>query len=868
MKPELLEDPDMESPLKTDDFTVEETREKKNVDRKTRTWALNRLSVARRIAPVDAESPLLSASSAEDSPPSSPLGDTEAVVVVAAKGLPLQQNPAYRRIWQSIVAGKKIDVVDRQVFETISSEVTLKDIVQKVVDLKAMNPISMALDDCLHQLDGRAVAALMKDLGRHGLPHRAAELFDYLRGLPKNHASYHLADLYTYTTAISQCATKHQIRRALDLVAEMRSRGLSANIHTYSALMSVCVKSNECDLALDVYQQLLEERISPNAVTANILIDVHGKRGNWAATIKVLEDLQKSGTIPEARTFNTVIASCARCNQADAANSVFESMLTAGVKPTVTTFTSLISAFGRVGRAEEAMAAFQKMGRYSCQPNVITYSSLISACEKAGEVGLAMQVFNEMNARGCKPNIVTYNAVIGACAQVGDWRAAEKFAESMRKEGCRPDTATQSVLIAAYERGGQWQSALSLFERMLQTGFKADASVYCSVIEALWNSGMNAAQLRAAQLFLSARSQGVMRSSHTAIVAHTYGAAFLAVVAWLKDMQDATFEYVPLSLVAGKHCRAGSPFKAIKQNLKAAFIAFDVPVSIHATAEGVLVEALKLSKVRAWLHSPSAGAMLSILIHKHVGLRSPSACGALTALDAASSHRCGEAYAAVAEFESSLPRMRGLVDTETLVTRQAMLTYIISLNSALTLSEEGIHDALQLCDRYLAAVSTISPGSEGAYASALLLLSAQQVGGVNEDVLLNLADFAHTSVSHIAHARQNIVTALQENISAISALRVLQLYIERLGGCEPLCELNRTVFVAAANLAVSIVAFPALSIFPASVLAAACLAKTRARFGMLPCWPLSLRMLTGYDMNPGSRVSHAARALDILGLVE
>jgi len=39
-----------------------------------------------------------------------------------------------------------------------------------------------------------------------------------------------------------QCGGHQQLRRALELVAEMRSRGIDANIHTYSALMSVCVK--------------------------------------------------------------------------------------------------------------------------------------------------------------------------------------------------------------------------------------------------------------------------------------------------------------------------------------------------------------------------------------------------------------------------------------------------------------------------------------------------------------------------------------------------------------------------------------------------------------------------------------------------
>jgi pentatricopeptide repeat domain-containing protein 1 len=39
-----------------------------------------------------------------------------------------------------------------------------------------------------------------------------------------------------------QCGGHQQLRRALELVAEMRGRGIEANIHTYSALMSVCVK--------------------------------------------------------------------------------------------------------------------------------------------------------------------------------------------------------------------------------------------------------------------------------------------------------------------------------------------------------------------------------------------------------------------------------------------------------------------------------------------------------------------------------------------------------------------------------------------------------------------------------------------------
>ena len=72
---------------------------------------------------------------------------------------------------------------------------------------------------------------------------RASELFDWLRGLPDAHELAHLCDVYTYTTIISQCGSHQQLRKALELVAEMRGHGIQCNVHTYSALMNVCIKA-------------------------------------------------------------------------------------------------------------------------------------------------------------------------------------------------------------------------------------------------------------------------------------------------------------------------------------------------------------------------------------------------------------------------------------------------------------------------------------------------------------------------------------------------------------------------------------------------------------------------------------------------
>lgn len=144
----------------------------------------------------------------------------------------------------------------------------------------------------LQHLDSSALAALMKELGRAGMFKRSVELFDFLRRQSSPEFT-HLLDIYTYTTAIAVCSASQQLHRALDLMAEMRSRGITCNVHTYSALMNVCIKCNEVSLVQQVYNQMIQEGCTPNLVTYNTLIDLYVKTGQWQEAIKLLDKLEE-----------------------------------------------------------------------------------------------------------------------------------------------------------------------------------------------------------------------------------------------------------------------------------------------------------------------------------------------------------------------------------------------------------------------------------------------------------------------------------------------------------------------------------------------------------------------------------------------
>ena len=87
---------------------------------------------------------------------------------------------------------------------------------------------------------------------------------------------------------------------------------------------------------------------------------------------------------------------------------------------------------------------------------------------------------------------------------------------------------------------------MQALEEMQAAGHRPDVGVYNCVIEALSASGVLAAQLKAAQLFLGAVRSGQLRpmlqcGSDMAVIALTVGSALLAALQWLADLRRAPF---------------------------------------------------------------------------------------------------------------------------------------------------------------------------------------------------------------------------------------------------------------------------------------------------------------------------------------
>ena len=65
-----------------------------------------------------------------------------------------------------------------------------------------------------------------------------------------------VADIITYSAAISACEKGQQWQRAMDFLGQVRAAGMVLNVITYSAAISACEKGGQWDRALSLLDKL------------------------------------------------------------------------------------------------------------------------------------------------------------------------------------------------------------------------------------------------------------------------------------------------------------------------------------------------------------------------------------------------------------------------------------------------------------------------------------------------------------------------------------------------------------------------------------------------------------------------------------
>ena len=189
-----------------------------------------------------------------------------------------------------------------------------------------------------------------------------------------NECTPSLATAKKFTVRLTAC--RHDYRRALALLDEMRESGVMPNVFHYSAAITACEKGGQWRRALALLDEMRASRVTPNDYSFNAAISACEKGGQWRRALDLLDEMRASRVTPDAFSFNATISACEKGGQWQQALALLDEMRAKGVPPNVITFNAAISACARANQPEHAMRLWDEL---PLVPNAVSFNAVLDA---------------------------------------------------------------------------------------------------------------------------------------------------------------------------------------------------------------------------------------------------------------------------------------------------------------------------------------------------------------------------------------------------------------------------------------------------------------------------------------------------------
>ena len=323
-------------------------------------------------------------------------------------------------------------------------------------------------------------------------------------------------DVIAYTAAIGGCAVAGEYRRAIQLLKEMRGKGVEPNVVTFTAVISACAsacanqnnnnntnrnepgdgKSLDNDLvvrvaamkaALSIFNHMTRKNaspdIQPNIVTYNAAIRACAEGLDVKKAFELFDDLKELKLEPTIVTYGTLMTACERGGDVQGAAHVFRIMEDDDMKPNEIVYGAAISCFRKASKADRTYSLLKKMIDEELYPNTATFNTVIMSQIESKNVKNAISVYEIMlsskskssspsrNQNYGKPNRQTFSSLIQFLATNSEPSTAEYLLLQMREKGMKPDVDLFTITVTAYEKSGELRKALSLMENMREDGY-------------------------------------------------------------------------------------------------------------------------------------------------------------------------------------------------------------------------------------------------------------------------------------------------------------------------------------------------------------------------------------------------------------
>jgi len=266
-----------------------------------------------------------------------------------------------------------------------------------------------------------------------------------------------------YATIIRLYTNSQQPEKAMALIKEMESRGMTPDNVSYNMVLAACSHANQ---SKDV-STLLSSMPDADAVTFNTRLKACVRSKDPEQAFAIFEEMKAANIAPTQVTFGTLIECCTRSGALERAIEVLKLMAAYKVARNNVVCTSLIKGFVAQDKVEQAMAVFQEMKEdVMIEPDNICYSVLIKAhCDRL-DLDQALELLEDFLEKGHQPDEIMFNNLLAGCAHKPHVALGEKLLTDMVAQKIKPTVATFSIMLKMYAKAGDVVASAKMLKTM------------------------------------------------------------------------------------------------------------------------------------------------------------------------------------------------------------------------------------------------------------------------------------------------------------------------------------------------------------------------------------------------------------------
>ncbi|KAL2933243.1 hypothetical protein RDABS01_016362 [Bienertia sinuspersici] len=290
-------------------------------------------------------------------------------------------------------------------------------------------------------------------------------------------------DSASWNAMISGLCLNDNLDKALDLVNDMRLKGIRLDPVTVASILPVCAFVGDFLSGSLIHLYAIKYGLEHEVFVSNALINMYSKFGYLQYAKEVFDKM----SVKDIVSWNSIISGHEQQENAIYAINFFREMQCHGVQPDVLTLVSLAACVAHLGDCQNSRLLHGFIIRRAyLMANIIMGNAVLDMYAKLGILDYARKVFQEMPRK----DIISWNTLITGYSQNGlATEAMEVFSDLEAHMEVTPNQGTWVSVIPACSHLGALQQGMKIHGRVIKMSLHLDTYVSTCLIDLYGKSG-------------------------------------------------------------------------------------------------------------------------------------------------------------------------------------------------------------------------------------------------------------------------------------------------------------------------------------------------------------------------------------------